>query len=710
MATTRAQSTYITFSRVNALSFASLADAVVILYALKLGADDAFVALISSFLFLSMPFMMLGKYSVARRGAVKTLTLGWILRNCCALGLFFAPIAQKHVSVTFGFFLFGTAAFAFASFRSFGITSITPIIGDITSKENRGQFIAKNWFQANLFFLIAMLVIIFFTNRFPSVHTFQTIIVFGAVTGITAGFIVSKVPESDKPSRSAEEPVKSALHYIFYTPNSRKLLFAWMALTGGLLLTIPFSLLAIKNGYGITDDVALVFSGMLLVGGISASYANTLILDRVGPRPMMILYGVVLMSISLFWIFAPRHFVWPLMLLPFFLAGTCNAGINTTLSHYLLSTIPADRTVSISMMMKIISGAFAGLCGSVLGSGILRILNNSAVQGLWIYKLYFSIIFCYFILVVIVIKKLEPVEDRRVKDVLGIMFSFREWRALYTLQKISESETEEEDQKIISKLGRIGSDISEESLAAFLDSPRFLTRARAIRALGQIDYGRSTVEKLLDEVKKEEFTTAYLASEVLGEHRNYEAIPVLRQALHSKDVFLVGKTMLALAQLEDKASYKHIETLFSSSKNPRIIIYGAQALVLAGGLKALPLFLHKLTDTDFLSVQEELLYCITEVCGAADLFYKYYPMYKSDFPKMLKSLRADMEGQMEKHEFGIVLNYLNGGDEISLSQINYENNCLQTIEEYIQSCPQLNSIKNFRFSVALLLLSDNSKP
>jgi hypothetical protein len=34
MAITRAQSTYLTFSRVNALSFASLADAVVILFAL----------------------------------------------------------------------------------------------------------------------------------------------------------------------------------------------------------------------------------------------------------------------------------------------------------------------------------------------------------------------------------------------------------------------------------------------------------------------------------------------------------------------------------------------------------------------------------------------------------------------------------------------------------------------------------------------------
>lgn len=710
MALKKAQSTYLTFSRVNALSFASLADAVVILYALNLGADDSFVALISSFLFLSMPFMLLGKQSVARRGAVGTLTLGWILRNLCALGLFFAPIAQQNVSISFGFFLFGASAFAFAAFRSFGVTSITPIIGDITSKENRGQFISKNWFQANLFFLIAMIAIIFLTHRFPSVHTFQGIIVFGSLTGITAGFIVSRVPESGKPKASAREPLKQALHYVFYTPKSRKLLFSWMALTGGLLLTIPYSILSIKNGYGIADDEALVFSGILLVGGISASYANTLLLDRVGPRPMMILYGLVLMSISVIWIFAPARFMWPLMIAVFFLAGACNAGINTTLSHYLLATIPADRTVSISMLMRIISGLFAGLCGSVFGSGILHILNNSSLQGLTIYKLYFIIIFLYFIAVVTVVKRLEPVADRRVKDVLGIMFSLREWRALFTLQKIAESETEEQDQKIISKLGQIGSGISEDSLTYFLDSPRFITRARAIRALGQIDYGHNTVKKLIQEVEKEEYTTAHLASEVLGEHRSYEAIPVLRKALNSEDVFLVGKTMLSLAQLEDKHSFKRIEHIFLTSRNPRLIIYGAQALTLMQRSSTLALFLQKLATFDLnLSVQEELYYCISQVCGVENLFYKYYPLFKSDSAEVLNRLKTDLKQQMNGKALTAVLDYIDKGGKIPLLEENQNRSCLQTIEKSIQTYPYLQKLTTLRFSIALVLLSGKSK-
>jgi hypothetical protein len=64
------------------------------------------------------------------------------------------------------------------------------------------------------------------------------------------------------------------------------------------------------------------------------------------------------------------------------------------------------------------------------------------------------------------------------------LFSLREWRALFTLQKLSELRSESNDRLIIRKLEEIKSSLSEDSLAAFLSSPRFYTRLRGDSRFG----------------------------------------------------------------------------------------------------------------------------------------------------------------------------------------------------------------------------------
>ena len=51
-------------------------------------------------------------------------------------------------------------------------------------------------------------------------------------------------------------------------------------------------------------------------GGIISAFVNSMVLDRVGPRPMLILYSFILLIISLLWVFAPgslpkgSHLLW----------------------------------------------------------------------------------------------------------------------------------------------------------------------------------------------------------------------------------------------------------------------------------------------------------------------------------------------------------------------------------------------------------------
>jgi hypothetical protein len=107
----KAQNFYLNFSRINAISYASLTDAVLILYAINVGASDFLVGLIMSFFYLTLPIIVLGKSTMARRGAANTLYLAWIFRNSFALLLIPVPFLQKWSSPNIGFFCLALGAF-----------------------------------------------------------------------------------------------------------------------------------------------------------------------------------------------------------------------------------------------------------------------------------------------------------------------------------------------------------------------------------------------------------------------------------------------------------------------------------------------------------------------------------------------------------------------------------------------------------------------
>ncbi len=630
---------YLRFARANSLAFASLADAVLILYAIRAGADDFFVGLIVSFFYLTMPLMLFGRQSIAKQGAVKTLYNNWVLRNLSAFFLILVPWIQSYFSIHAGLIWFVLAAFGFFAFRSIGITCITPIIRDISSPENRGNFISKSSLQGSVFYLLAMVGIVFLTNRFQSISVFQVIVVFGSVSGMVSAIFIRKIDESDEPAVSAGLPLSDVIKFFKQNVTAKRLLVVWSMTTAGLVLVLPFSMISLKNGYQFSDHGALIFSVIQIFGGIVASYANTLLLDRVGPRPVIIIATFGLLLVCLMWILVPVHVILPILFIIFFIAGACNAAINTSLSHYLLGSMPAEYTVGISMFMTVISGAIAGIFGTILGGGVLKLFKSLGLTGLDIYRTYFILIAVFVAAAIFAASRLKPLADRRVKDVLGIMLSLRDWRALFTLQKLYEARSEQKDKRIISKLGAIRSNLSENSLIGFLESPSFITRAHAMRALGELSFGDKTEKILIKELEEGEHLNAFWAAEVLGDHKSKNAIPALRKALDSQDVFLRGKAMISLTKMNDKTSFEKIEQIFLNTGNPRLLVHGAKAFVHMRKPENLKCILDKVLNTTLAApIRAELLYSASELAGAGFHFYKIYPYLKNDPDKAWSQL------------------------------------------------------------------------
>lgn len=643
----QAQQDYVQFTRMNALSYGSLGDSILILYAIKFGASDPMIAFLSSLIYMTMPSMLLGKRLISKVGTSRAFGISWLGRNSSAALMILTPFFIGRMELVW---LLLTAS-GFFLFRSMGTTAMTPMLGDISTKSDQGQFISRVWLNGNLFFVIIYISLAIVLGYSSSVPTFQLIIAFGSLTGIISTYFLFRIPQVQQTIDAGKELLRSTWKASLENPQIRLLFLNWALINASIALTLPFGILTLKNGYNFSDQNALIFTIIQLVGGTAVSYLNSILLDRVGPRPMMFFYTAGMALINVLWIIAPDT---PLLLhltIIFLLNGICSSGNQTALHHYFLGSVPIKHQLNGSILVNISTGIITGIMGTVIGGGLLKLLRILSMEGIVIYRFYFLVIVFYQLLVLWMVYRFKPLSDRRIKDVLSILFSIRDWWALYTLQKLANSQDERESLRLMERLKHIKSNISENLLQEFLQSPRFYVRTRAMNAIREINFSEKTGDLLINELERGEYTTGYLAAEVLGEHDVRKAIPQLRKALDSDDIFLQGKALVALVRLADEASYQKIIDIFKQTQNPRLIIHGGHALVLMQKSELALIILEKIVENNLpTNVFEELLFCLCEVCGVGENFYQLFRTYQENPEIGRISLTEYLQGQIgEKH-------------------------------------------------------------
>jgi MFS family permease len=661
----RGQNYYMTFSIFNALSFICLADSLLILFALKMGCPDYLVAVFGAFMYLGNIAMFLGKYMMGRIGAARTITLFWIFRNIFGLILASAPFFATHISPLAGMAVLISSSLLFYLCRSAGALAMQPLLGEITIPGNRGKYVSDVFIMYNLMAVVGYGILIYFFKEGHTISLFQKIIITGACIGGASIFFVFPIKESTIPMLSAQQPIKNEILKILKNPTYKKLLMANALAFSGIVLVVPISMLALKEGYLIPNYKAMSFSLIQFSGGILIAFLSRLLADETGPRPLIILYFCLLSVISIFWIAAPDTFYWFYTFIIFLLCGCCFMGIPLVLMNYFLATVKAIDRVGISFFISICSGVCAGLTGCLVGSVTLKILSYFEFDTpLHLYKMYFAVILLLLVPAIYFIAKLEKQEDWAVKDVLGLLIAPRDIRALFMINSINKIEAPLKENENIDKLESIPSGLSGKKLLAYLDSPKFYVRGKAISALRQMPLIDKAKQALIRELDRGEFTTAFYAAQMLGEQNVKEAIPALIEKLNSKDNYLKSKAMYSLAQLGEKSAYSKIEKIFERTSNPRVIIHGALALGKIGDPEALKLLLKKAVSDIPYQVLHEIILAIAEISEIPDSFYKFLKHFmidqqvsKSDLMEYMDTLNStqmtdELKQQLESFNEG----------------------------------------------------------
>lgn len=611
-----------------ALAYACLADHVLTLYALKLGAGALFVGFLSSLVHLTMFLGVLGKRIAEKRGPVYVYGTSWMLRYLCAGLMALAPFAAMTFGVQIGLAVLFLGALLFFSFRAIGNNANTLILARIAAPHQRGHLVAS---QFTIFYIGNMLILLAYgllLGRAAPLWRFQAFIAFGVITGAISGIIALRIPEIIEPKAQKPVTLRQMFGLFAHTPALRNFLFSGMATRAVTAAAIPFLVVSMRLGAGWPEDRILLLVIFLSLGNVLASFFNRMYLDRLGARPMMILYTMCLCAALLAWVLTPGTSMF-YFALNFIVFGLVSPGFVSAQVPYLFNWVRPREQYAASLFSEIAMG-FAAFLGAFLGGVLISKLQSMMPTGLTPFRWYFGMLAVLAFGAMLLTQRLSRARDRRLREVLNIFFSPRDLMALFYLSNLASRLTEEEEVAALDRIGELGSQLSEKELLEGLASPRLVVRADALHALRSVPPTPAIARALMEEVQHHEFTTAYLAADLLGIYGVREAIPLLREALRSEDSFLQSKAMLALGRMRDEEAYAIILQIFRDTDNPRLLIHSMNAFGFYGKVEAIKEILQHLSRFETTTVRGEAFLSLADLCSTGEDFYSDYKAYLLD--------------------------------------------------------------------------------
>jgi hypothetical protein len=215
---------------------------------------------------------------------------------------------------------------------------------------------------------------------------------------------------------------------------------------------------------------------------------------------------------------------------------------------------------------------------------------------------------------------------------LGIIFSFRDLRAIALVNRLDHIHNPWEEKDLLEAIGESGSAVTVGDILSHLASPRFQVRTEAITALENLeDLPPEAVAALVAEMKDRTFTTAWGAARVLGKKGAVKAVPELRAAIRSPDYMLSGEAMVALARVGDKGSTPEIERVMGRTDNPRLTIMAVDALERLRSVGSIPAMFDLLKrENPPAFLRDEVVLAVADLVGIEESFYPLYLRFLED--------------------------------------------------------------------------------
>jgi HEAT repeat protein len=644
---------YYVYGVFNSLSYPVLAENVVTLVLLRLGGTETWVGATSALLYVTLPCMLLGYFTIPRLGVAKTAGLWWAIRSVSATLMIAAPWAADRLGVPWGLWLLFLGSLGFNIGRSAGVASFTGIVTELTTVKDRGDLIATSMrvSQAGAMAVsIAMAVLLG-----PEAHAwrYQAFFAVGVVAGLLAAWGLWRIPESGAFRAVPPFSLAEQLRWLTET-QGRRWFFAMtmvIPITQGIVKT--FIVLVAKQGYHLPDRFVLLYVMIGVGGGIAASYAYGLFMDKLGSRPLLVLTGFIDIASVALVVLLPARLSYLLLGVAFFLSGYANIAYQASMQHYFIAIANRRQQIPLGIVTQGIGGIVAGLALYAGGWSLEALREAAPLAGdpLLHFRWFFGALLALMAVRTVILLRLPRLQSQGVRDALSALISPGDWRAAHAVRRALSEGSEDQETRALEALRSSTSAIYQEDLRHYLDSPSYIVRERAMESLRTARPTPALIQALMEDLRVNRFLTAHLAAECLGRWQVKEAAPLLQNVVFSRDFTLSAKAIHALVELGEQDVAPLIEVLFTASENPLVLIEGARALSLWGGEAAYPLLLDKYALDLPPQAKDELSLAIARLMGLYDALYRDLGMLHRDRAQLEREwrdrLRAAREPDLE---------------------------------------------------------------
>ncbi len=624
----RARKNYYLFAFFNTLSFQFLTGNILTLYALKIGAGNSFLGILSAFLYLSFFFMFAGRALVNRMGAVRIMTAFFFIRCVAMIPMLAGPFLVASGQSAVALALTAASAAVFNVARGIAVVGDSPILSEIGGDKTRGVFLSRVQVIAQTAAIFSGFVIAFFLGRNAPVFRYVAIIGSGVVLGCASSIFISRLPEP----RSCAEGVSGSLRSSFAKAlKSRKtaLFFASIFLVYLIIaMTGSFLLVYFKTVHGLADSRLALLASLANVGALCMAILSGFTLDRLGSKPLYFAFAVVT-TLSLI----------PAVLCPslrggllaslvagfmFFLYGMGTAGMGNAGQNYFLGMTPPKDRLNFGIIFYLLVGA-GGTVGSLAGGWFLdRLLAIPGLSAPGAFRIFFSLAIVLLLAAAAIMIRLTSGDAYSLGEAIRFMLSPKDMRALALLRRLENPRTFSEEGKAIEALGEQFSALAVGELLSKVRSPSLQTRTLALKALRDAPLGGEVEKMLIAELKDHPGTTGHLAAEIIGNRRIAGGIPQLRLAMRSDDPLLAGASMVSLAHLGDGKSLAKIEEVLGETENPRLLERAIAAARIYGRASSVPILLGRLSEPSDSCIRDEIVLALSSMAGVFDWFYPKY--------------------------------------------------------------------------------------
>jgi len=627
----KARKNFYLFNLFNVISFSLLGGNIITLYALKLGAGNFLVGMLSSFIFLGTFFILIGRLLVPKLGMVKLMGRFWIIRYLMMIPLLAAPLLsliglQAAIPI-----VLTASVLGFQISRGIAITSYNPLIGSLSSEKTRGSFLARVKVIEHVTILVMGIGMAFLLGGSAPLYIYSFFFLSGILTGIIGARFLLQLPEPRQSPESLSEKLISSLGKSFKEKTLRKFMINNFLITMLTAMVTPFLIVYMKTIYNQPDSSIVFFTVFGSLGVILMALISGFLIDKLGAKPLYFNFTGVLTLILLPVAFVPvlttHSSIWIFSALIFFFQNMGKFGIINSGQLYFLAAIKVEQRLNLGIIYLLTRGLAGGI-GSLLG-GVILVWLQIAFDGrmIAVFRIYFGSVAFLFTIALFMVNKMESLGAYSIRHTMSVIFSPRDLRAIGLLNRLGKAKSERQEKDTIRAMAESGSGLTIEEILAHLKSPRFTIRAEALNALYRLPLDEHAVRALISDVKNHDFTTAYIAADILGTKKIEQGKNILRKQLQSRDYFLGGKCMVALAKLDDRKSIPLIEKIVAETANSRLIIHGASALEIFRSISSIPLLLTKLEKKTSPFLRDEIILSIAGILSMAKWFYPIYTSF-----------------------------------------------------------------------------------